>query len=364
MISDFNYWSKVLKKILNILITTLIIVVILKIACFYMPFLIAFIIAMILEPIIKFIMKKLKISRKLSSIIIISILLVILIGIVGWGITTLINEGDSILKNSDVYINKIQTIINDIQNSQLFNKIPNEFKDLVMVNKTDYMKTINLSMTNFLNNLKNFVLQVPNFLLIFFFSLTALYFMCTDKIYMIDQLEHHIPDNWSRKLFLHLKEITSKLSKYLEAEAILIFISFVISLIGLWIFKLMNLGINYPFIIALGIAFVDALPILGSGTVMVPWAILEALNGKLHLGLSIMILFVIMTIIRNFMEPKLVSKHIGVHPVFSIIAMYTGFKLIGILGLIIGPILLIILKEVYGPLLDKGIFRSIFERAD
>jgi len=71
-----------------------------------------------------------------------------------------------------------------------------------------------------------------------------------------------------------------------------------------------------------------------------------------------------MAIVRNIIEPKLVSKHIGIHPVFTLIAMYTGYKLIGVMGMILGPILLIILKEIYGPLIEKGVFRSLFERGE
>ena len=69
-----------------------------------------------------------------------------------------------------------------------------------------------------------------------------------------------------------------------------------------------------------------------------------------------------MTIIRQMLEPKLVSKNIGVHPIFTLIAMYTGFKLIGVLGLLIGPIALIIVKNIFASLIDQGVFKTIFDR--
>ena len=74
---------------------------------------------------------------------------------------------------------------------------------------------------------------------------------------------------------------------------------------------------------------------------MIPWAILCAINGDLNLGIAIIILLVIMSVIRQLLEPKLVSKNIGIHPIFTLIAMYTGFKVIGVMGLLIGPIVLI-----------------------
>ncbi|CDC05872.1 MAG: AI-2E family transporter [Clostridia bacterium] len=95
---------------------------------------------------------------------------------------------------------------------------------------------------------------------------------------------------------------------------------------------------------------------------MIPWAILCAINGDLNLGIAIIILLVIMSVIRQLLEPKLVSKNIGIHPIFTLIAMYTGFKVIGVMGLLIGPIVLIIFKNIFANLIDKGVFKTIFDR--
>ena len=95
---------------------------------------------------------------------------------------------------------------------------------------------------------------------------------------------------------------------------------------------------------------------------MIPWAILCAINGDLNLGIAIIILLVIMSVIRQLLEPKLVSKNIGIHPIFTLIAMYTGFKVIGVMGLLIGPIVHIIFKNIFANLIDKGVFKTIFDR--
>ena len=69
-----------------------------------------------------------------------------------------------------------------------------------------------------------------------------------------------------------------------------------------------------------------------------------------------------MSVVRQILEPKLVSKNIGVHPIFTLLAMYTGFKVIGILGLLIGPIVLIIFKNIFANLIDRGVFKTIFDK--
>ena len=133
-----------------------------------------------------------------------------------------------------------------------------------------------------------------------------------------------------------------------------------ISIIGLYLFKFIGMNVKYPLLMAIVIGFVDALPILGSGTIMVPWAVISALNGDIKLGIAIVVLWIIMSIVRQFLEPKIVSGKIGIHPIFTLIAMYTGFKLIGIMGMLVGPIVLIILKSIISKEIDKGIYNKFF----
>lgn len=86
---------------------------------------------------------------------------------------------------------------------------------------------------------------------------------------------------------------------------------------------------------ALLIAFSDALPILGSGTVMLPWAVICGFRGDINLAIALVVLYIIITVARQLLEPKVVSKQIGIHPIITLIAMYTGYKVIGILGMLI-----------------------------
>lgn len=226
----------------------------------------------------------------------------------------------------------------------------------------DLLETASNWLRNALTGLINFVTSLPSIAICVGISVVALYFICVDKIYILDQVEHHLPKVWVRKIGTHLKDLIQTLGGYLKAEATLILVSFIVSLIGLYILQFTGFNVQYPLLIALFIGFVDALPILGSGTVMVPWAIICAINGDINLGIAIIILLIIMSVIRQILEPKLVSKNIGVHPIFTLIAMYTGFKVIGIMGLLIGPIVLIIFKNIFASLIDRGVFKTIFDR--
>lgn len=95
---------------------------------------------------------------------------------------------------------------------------------------------------------------------------------------------------------------------------------------------------------------------------MIPWAIISAVNGDLRLGIAIFVLYVIILVVHQLLEPRIVGNNIGIHPIFTLIAMYTGFKFSGIIGLFIGPIVLIILQNVFGTMIDNGIVKTILDR--
>ena len=364
MIIDMSYWTRVLKKLLYVIIILIGLWVAFKLSMFYMPFLIAFIISLMIEPVIRLIMKKMKLTRKVSSIIIFIIVSVVIIGSLIWGIVSLISEASKLLKDLNEYVEKAYILFQNFTNNFDFNKIrlPSEINNIIQSSTGGLLTTVSNWIRNALTGILNVVTSIPSIAIYFVVTITALYFICVDKVYILDQIEHHFPKKWVFKVGAHIRDLTKTLGGYLKAEATLILVSFVISLVGLYILKFAKFNIEFPLLIALFIGFVDALPILGSGTVMIPWAIISALNGDLKLGISIVILFVIMSVTRQFLEPKLVSKHIGTHPIFTLIAMYTGFKFIGVIGMLVGPIILIVIKNVFATLIDEGVVKSLFNR--
>ena len=364
MIIDMNYWSKVFRKIIILLLSVLGIYLAFKLAVFYMPFLVAFILSLLIEPIIRFCMRHFKWKRRTSAIIVFVIVLSILIGFLAWGIFALISESSNLLNGLNGYVEKISYQFTQITYKIDLSKlnVPNQIIETIESSGKELLGNVVNWAKTALTSLLNIITSLPAIGIYTVICVLALYFICTDKIYMIDQLEHHFPEIWVKKLTKHIREITKSLGCLLKAQAILVLVSFIVCLIGLYIFKFIGLNVQFPLIAALGIAFVDALPIFGSAVVMIPWAIISACDGDLTLGISLIVLLAIMGIIRQFLEPRVVAGQIGIHPIFTLIAMYTGFKLIGILGMLIGPIILIILKNIFGTMIDKGVAKSIFDR--
>lgn len=357
MSEDLNYIYKVIRKVLNIVLLILGVYIGAKLAVFYMPFLVAFVISLMIEPGIKYLMKKTKLSRKMTSIIIFIIVFAIIIGSVTWGIVSLISESTNLLQTLNLYIDRAYTQIQETIGKLSISRvsISSNVASLMQDASKELLFKLSTWITGFLTKLMSIITSIPSIAIYVVITILSVYFVCTDRIYILDFMEHHMPKKWVQKIGGHIREITIKLGGYLKAESILILVSFIISLVGLYIFKFIGMNVKYPLLIALGIGFVDALPILGSGSVMAPWAVMEALNGDIQLGVAIIVLWIIMSIVRQFLEPKIVSGKIGIHPIFTLIAMYTGFKVIGVMGMLVGPIVLIILKSVFASVLEEGI---------
>ena len=158
----------------------------------------------------------------------------------------------------------------------------------------------------------------------------------------------------SEKTLSKLANIRTELKKYMggyvKAQAIIMSIAFAVIFVGLSI-----LNVNYALLIALGIAVFDALPFFGSGAVLWPWAAVSFLNGSIKTGVGLLIIYLVIILTRQTIEPKVVSSSIGLHPIMTLMSMYVGYKTFSIGGMILGPITLMLIISFY----KAGVFDPI-----
>ena len=226
---------------------------------------------------------------------------------------------------------------------------------------TDYLNMITKYLKDILTKVLNYITSLPNMFINIIITILATYFITSDKFYILDRMEHHLSKKMVGKIAKHAREITSSLGGYLRAEIILSIITFMVVLTGLNVFYLIGMEVDYPILMAIVIGFIDALPILGAGSVMLPWSLILFLNNNNSLAFSVIGLYIFIVVLKQLLEPKLVSNNIGIHPIFTLLSMYTGFKILGIFGLLLGPIVLIIIKNIFAETLDKGIINSIMD---
>lgn len=187
----------------------------------------------------------------------------------------------------------------------------------------------------------SFISLVPGTLTIIIVSLLATYFLARDRNLIIEMLLKHIPAPWGEKTVVIVKEITAAFIGYLRAQAVLVMITIVISVTGLYL-----IGAKYSLTIGLLIGVFDMIPVLGPATVYIPWIIWSFVTGSSAFGLKLLLLYGLVLVVRQTMEAKIVSANLGLHPLETLLAMYAGLKMLGLAGLILGPIILIGIKAI------------------
>ena len=201
MIIDVAYWTRVIKNILYVVLLLLGLWITLKLSIFYMPFLVAFIISLMIEPAIKWIMKKTKLSRRTSSIIIFAIVSTIILGSLAWILITLFSESSSLLQSLNDYFDKAYIQFQALIDRFDFDKIhlSDEILNVVQNSTGDLLETVSNWLRNALTGLINLVTSLPSIAICIGITVIALYFICVDKIYILDQIEHHLPKVWVKK---------------------------------------------------------------------------------------------------------------------------------------------------------------------
>ena len=360
---DTAYYTKIIAKVVILALILLGIFLTYKLAVFYIPFIIAMIIAACVEPVIKFFMKHTKMKRKLASIVSLILIVLVIGGLLTLGISKIITEATSLLSNVNEHFDIVYRwgmgIVKDVQEGNI--QIPEELADGLQSALTGIIDVIKNGAISLLTGVVNVISSVPNVITYGFITILAIIFICFDKKYIPNTIKSQIPTKWFEKIKQIISEMCSVSVKYIKAEAKLSFICFIWVLIALNVINLIGIKVEYLLIMTVFIGIVDLLPLFGAGAVMLPWAAYSLLTGNVPLAISIVIIWIIWSVIKQIMEPKMVSEEMGMHPIFTLIGMYTGFKLFGVLGLILGPIILLIIKNIFSELINKGVLKSFFE---
>ncbi|MDO4282247.1 MAG: sporulation integral membrane protein YtvI [Clostridia bacterium] len=364
MDKNSKYYLNIMLKFLIFAFISFMIFIAYKVAVFYIPFIIAFIVASIAEPLIKFFMNKCKLNRKFSSVLSLLLILTFIIGSLVLIITSLISEAVSLTNNLNTYITDFYDFGMDLFKDFRSGKfaIPEE---LLSISDKSFDAILNSAkdiILSALNTIVGTISSVPTLLTNGVITLLAIIFICFDRDYVKKMVKKHVPESWIKKVKEVFSQMCSVSFKYIKAEAKLSGICFLLVLIGLNVMSMIGLDIRYPVLMAILIGFVDLLPLFGAGVVMLPWAVYLFFSGNTIVAICVFALWIVWAVLKQLIEPHFVSKQMGMHPLFTLLGMYTGFKLFGVLGLIFGPIAFLILKNVFSGLFSKGLLKSIFEK--
>ncbi len=198
--------------------------------------------------------------------------------------------------------------------------------------------------------------KIPSMLIGFVVFLISTVFISSDYVKIKRFFVKQLTDEHAEKLSKAWHLAVESLKKMLKAYGLIILITTFELTVGLYLLKIIGVFDNpYVIFIALGIAIVDIIPVLGTGTILIPWGVISIILGNVGLGIGLLVIYVIVLIIRQIIEPKLVAGQVGLPPIATIIAMYVGSKTMGILGFFILPFAVIMVKVLN----DAGIIHLI-----
>lgn len=345
-----------------------------------LPFAIAFVFAAILQKPKKFLVKKAHFKNGAAAGLCVFLALLIvaaLISLVGVRIFDEIKGFISYigaqLKNLDEVVNNIETWL-----MNLISSLPEFLSKTLKESASDLFSSIREYLAGESNNLSSSITssigekfefswitgplsgvistakQLPTVFLSVLISIIACCFMTSEfdeiKAFIVCQFPEHRRKDLSRAKHI----LRSSLGKMGKAYLLIMLVTFIEVSIGLTVLKLLNVfNSSYIMLIAAGTAVVDILPVLGTGTVLIPWAVYSLITGNLGMGIGLLVLYAVITVVRQIVEPKLVAGQLGLSPIVTIAALYFGLKVFGVLGMFVTPILVIMLKLLN----DEGIIK-------
>mgnify|MGYP000902757201 CR=1 FL=1 len=312
------------------------------------PFLISYFLAWTVRPATEFLHRKLKVPRILGG----SISLILLISILGVGLSLLINnlikQIISFLKNMPIYLNVLAERLDTICGScdKLFGLSDGTVRLLVDEN---LIQTVNRVKNNIIPGITEHTISLTLRLITMLGIVLIIFISAVLIVKDIPSMKESLE---GAKIYQNIHKVTEKLAEtgiaYLKAQLIIMVIVGFLCVLGLTLIKY-----EYALLVGLIIAVLDALPILGSGIILIPWSIIMLINGNIYSAAIIITVYLFCQIIRQLLEPKLVGKSIGTKPLFTLISIYIGLQLFSGYGYFLGPIGLAIILAIVSVVGDK-----------
>lgn len=303
---------------------------------FFMPFVIGWIIAMIANPLVRILERRLKVARKHTS-------MVIIIGVLALVITAIYFLGVKIGEETRAFLDQAPEIYADFREDfQSAGKnleiIISELPENVQESLEEVQQDIGTITGQAVGKLSQFTVDkagsfarnIPSILISIIFSILSAYFFIADRDRILEFGRIHTPQIIQEKWRMMAESFKTVFGGYFKAQFKIMAVIGVILFIGMLILK-----VRFAILVAVLVAFLDMLPFLGTGTVLIPWAVFQLASGDIRYALGLVILYLVTQLVRRIIEPKLVGDSIGMNPLVTPIFMYIGYRLGGVIGMIL-----------------------------
>ena len=341
--------KKYCKALANITVALIIFLAIImlvpRVLVYFLPFVIGWIIALLASPLVRFFEEKVRWKRKASSafvIIAVIALVVLLIYLIG---SKLVEEAIGLINELPVMWAAVEADFTDISRnlSVFYERLPLDLRNSIsdFADQIGGMlgEAVSKVSTPTINAVGNFAKQLPAVVISLIMALLSSYFFVAEKSLISEWFQKHMPPSLRARYQMIKRSLVVAVGGYFKAQLKIEVWMYLLLVIGLSILK-----VNYTLLIALGIAFLDFFPFFGTGTVMVPWAIIKILSGDYTMAIGLLIIWGVGQLARQVIQPKIVGDSVGVPPIPTLFLLYIGYKVGGVFGMIAAvPIGLIII---------------------
>lgn len=318
-----------------------------------MPFVLGLVVAWVFNPIIRFLQKKLPIPRGALSLILLLISFAVVGGLLFAFLYAMTEQVVSLAQNWQSLWDGVQGTLNAVTATleDWFRPLPQGVYDQaakLLEGLTAWLSDVVPDLLSAgATQAGSFALSLPSLVVSVFIFIMAAYFISADYPRLRFLATAQLPGDLRAFLSRVKKVAVAAFGGYVKAQLILSFFIFWILLLGFLIIRQ-----PYALLLALALAVLDFIPIVGSGTVMVPWAVIDLVLGNYLHAIALMVIWGVIAIFRQVGEPKAVGDQTGLSPIVSLLAIYVGMRLGGVLGMILGPVVCMVLLN----LIRSGLF--------
>lgn len=350
------YWKAITNIVLALIGVLLLITVLPKLLSFFMPFVVAWIIALLASPPVKFLEEKLKIKRKAGTACVI-IAVIALIVLLGYGIAVfLIDQIQGLIHDLPEMWEALQLQIAEIGQSfsKLFANLPKDVQEGWHTFYENVEEVLGEAIGGLgspsMSWLGNVASKLPNLFVAVIMCFVAAFAFTAERANMRNFMQDYMPEGMKKYWNMIQVSLSSAVGGYLKAQFKIEFWIYLILTAGLFILR-----IKYAPILAIFIAFLDFLPVFGTGTVLWPWAVFGAVSGNYRLAVGLLVIWGVSQIVRQVIQPKIMGDSMGLHTLPTVILLYIGYKVSGIFGMIVAVPIGIIFMNMY----QAGVFDTI-----
>ena len=329
-----------------------------KLIRFFLPFVIAFFISSIANPIVRFMEKKIKIARKYSSVFMIVLVLGAIVGVLyllgSFLVKQILNLYDD---RFDIY-NEVVTILDNFTDNLgvVFDILPLTLQETL----SSFQNSLSAWAENFLTSIElpgistvsSYVGNVVDVIFIAIITILAAYFLTAERDNIGEWLSRVMPESIKNCYNMVVGSFKKAVGGYFKAQFKIMMILVIIMFVG---FEILN--INYSFLLAFVIAFLDFLPVFGTGAVFWPWLVVDIVVGDYKQAIFLGILYLVCQLIKQILQPKMVGDSVGINPLEALLYMFAGYRLGGIFGMIIGIPVGMIIVSLY----QAGMFNQLIK---